>query len=359
MLLKNGEREARDLKKKYKDLFSLIGKNKTQVTFKLSPSIYDGKKKKPRSYRLPSGYVSVGENGNTDEYIYYESSTNRNIGGVVQPTYAPNFMAPIEQRGEVTINLGPNIEDNLDKFVWWMNHPRRSKGDNADETKNPLFYLEDKAAEAASKVKMKQANAAMQKYLYDEDSRMSEDDLRTIAKALRVDKVDDLTFPEVVTSIEFKCSRNPQLFLSFKGVGKEVQMRSNLQVASERGIITYDSQKQKWFLNDKDSGAVAPLAPVRQTENEMNALIYWIKNKDVADSYGKIMELITGISSQPKKSQISEDAGLEIKLKLAEAENKKLELEAKKAEAEAKKAEAELALAGDNSSLKKGSGNKA
>ena len=55
----------------------------------------------------------------------------------------------------------------------------------------------------------------MKKLIYDEDSRLPEGELRTIAKALRVSGVDQMELPLVQVSIEDQCKTNPNKFLIF------------------------------------------------------------------------------------------------------------------------------------------------
>jgi len=327
MLKKDGKNITKDIKKVFAENFEHLTGSKKVAVFKLVNSIHNGKNKKPRSYRIPTKYVSSNSNGDTSEFIYFKNEQQKNIGGVMQNEYKP-YLLEFGSRGDMMVTLGENQRENNDLFVWLMNHPRRAKNKNGDGTKRPIFYLEDKNVEAAEKVSLKEAEATMKKYLYDPESRLPEDDLRIIAKALRVVGVDNMERALVQTNIEKKCSKNPNLFLGMKSIGKEVEMRSNLHVASEKGILSFNGVKMKWILNNFDSGGKSELVTVRKTENEMDALIYWLKNKDENDHYGKIVELLTGKPTFKTASNPNPvDSDLALKLKLAEEENKKLALQ--------------------------------
>ena len=138
-------------------------------------------------------------------------------------------------------------------------------------------------------------------------------------------------------------------------VNDDVVMRSNIQKAAEKGYIMYDPINQggknkggRWKLNDTDSGEVSELAPVRNLEDQTNALVYWFNNIDTTDSYNKVVELLTGqATKRTPKVDVSENSELEIKLKLAEAENEKLKLQKETAEAELEKAKLSVVIEKD------------
>jgi len=161
----------------------------------------------------------------------------------------------------------------------------------------------------------------MKKLIYDEDDRLPEDKLRVIAKSLRVGNVDILSLEEVQVGIEQMCKYNPNKFLSSVGLGKDVTMKSNLQSAIESGIIRCD--KGRWILSNKETNKTQSLATVRKSEDEVDALISWFKNVDEEDTYGKVMELLTGQVQPNKKSQSNAEA-------IHKAETEKLRTEIEK-----------------------------
>lgn len=358
MLQKNGYTIS-SLQKDFKEDFEIIGSKKKQVVFKLVNSIYNGKDKKPRGFLFPSAFVVNEKNGDTTQYQYFTSEKKENIGGMMTSVFVPDYIT-FNQRGELVVNLGEGQTDNNDLFILMMRHPRRAKGANGSGHKDPLFYLEDTNAEAIEYAVFKKAGAAMDKLLWDEDSRLEESVLRTIAKALRVSNVDELGLAAVQKEIEAKCSKNPSLFLSMKGVNKDTEMRSNLQTASERGVIFYDNRQLKWYMNNQDSGNREQLCQVRTTENEMDSLVYWLKNVDPNDCYGKIVELTTGemvpfnsLSQLKKEEETPDFKAFEERMKKVEeqslireqrAEKKAMEQAAKIKELEAKDKARELEL---------------
>ena len=339
MLRKDNDNITKDIKKIFKDDLSFINKRTKTVTFKLVNSIFNGKDKTPRSYHIETAYVSRdSKTGDTSEYRYYKSENKKMIGGFLQETFSPELVS-FGQRGDITINLGDSQTENLDFLIFFLNHPRMAKSTSGDGTKRALFYLEDKNKEAIDTVMFKKAKAKMDSFLYNEDTRLPDDKLITIAEALRIDGVEDMNIQRIQTSIEDKCKKNPSLFLGMAEVNDAVLMRSNIQKAVEKGYLSYSSLNKKWSLNDTDSSESSDLAPVRKLEDETDALVYWFNNVDVHDSYGKMLELLSGKPiDRTKKVETAENSELEIKLKLAEAENEKLRLQKETAEAELEKA---------------------
>lgn len=312
---------TKDIQKKFPEEIKIIGK-KPQVVFKLVNSVHDGKKKKPRSWHTPNAYAISDDDGNVSEFLYYLTTKNRQVKGAIGTLteYLPASIV-FSPRGDMVINSSQK-----DLIIFLLNHPRRAKNKYGDGNKRPLFYLEDKNAEAAEKVAAESAKAKMKKYLYDDESRLPEEDLRTIAKALRVPAVDQMELPLVQVSIEEHCKNNPHKFLQFKGVGKDVKMRSNLQEAAEKGIIKYDPLKRKWLFINSETEKEAFISPVRNTENEMDALISWLKNLDTDGTYGKIIELMTG-KIQPTPEALSETERIKAEADRLEKENENLRLQ--------------------------------
>jgi len=342
MLQKDGENITKNIKEIFEDDFKFINKRTKTVTFKLVNSIYNGKDKTPRSYHIETSYISRDhDSGDTSEYRYYKNSRQTLTGGLPQQMFTPEFVS-FSQRGDISINIGESGTDNLDLLAFFLNHPRLAKSKSGDGVKRSLFYLEDKNKEAIDKVMFKKDKAKMDSYLYNEETRLSDDKLKTIALALRVSGVEDMNIQRIQTSIEDRCKKNPSLFLGMTEVNEAVMMRANIQKGVDQGFLSLNSLRDKWILSNKDSGESSKLATVRKLENPTDALVYWFNNTDNSDTYGKLMELLTGKpvkrSNKPEEVKNSEPSELEIKLKLAEAENEKLRLQKEKAEAELEKA---------------------
>lgn len=328
MLQKDGEVIRKGFRNLFKEEFDLIDKKDTRVVFKLINSIHNGKDRIPRSYSIPTETRVFDEGGDASEYVYYHSKQTKVVNGVMQDIFSPGLLT-FSPRGDFSVD----IEKDPDLFIFMMKNSRRALGKNGDGTRKAIFYLEDKTAESKERVAKRAASIQMQKYLYDPEARLSDDKLRTIAQALRVAGIDENTSIELVqTSIEDKVKNNPQLFLGMKEFGAEVQMRANLQQAAERGILSFNTKTYRWILVDSDSGNKADLAVVKKTEDTMAALVYWLKNTDDNDHYGKIVELLTGKPSE-RVSNKQEESELDKQLKLQEMKNKELELQVKLAEA--------------------------
>ncbi len=353
MLQKDGENITKNIQSKFKEDFKFINKKTKTVTFKLVNSVYNGKDKTPRSYHIETSYISSdANNGDTSEYIYYKNSRQKMVGGLPQQIFTPEFIS-FSQRGDFSINLGENGKDNLDLLAFFLNHPRLAKSKSGDGIKRALFYLEDKNKEAIDKVVFKQDKAKMDYYLYNEETRLDDDKLKTIALSLRVSGVEDMNIQRIQTSIEDRCKKNPSLFLRMAEVNDVVIMRANIQKGVDQGFLSLDLSKNRWVLTNKDSGDSSNLATVRKLEDPTDALVYWFNNTDNSDSYGKLVEFLTGKptkrTSKAEEVKNSEPSELEIKLKLAEAENEKLRLQKEKAEAELEKAKL---LSGDKKKKK-------
>lgn len=345
MLRKDNKNITKGIKDEFKDDLSFLTKRTKTVVFKLTSQNYN-ENKKPRSWSIESTYISRDKNGDASEFIYYKSVNTKNQNGVIQDTFSPQFLA-FTERGDFSINVGENQSENLSLLVWFLNHPRLAQSKTGDGDSRPLFYLEDKNKEAIEKVRIKEERAEMDSYLFHEKTRLSDDKLKTIAIALRVEGVEDMNIQRIQTSIEDKCKKNPGMFLGMTEINDDVVMRANIQKAVEKGFLSSDKIKEKWFIQDTDSGSREPLAPIRKGDNEMDALVYWLKNVDISDHYGKIEELLTGNPKLRVEKDVPNNPDLAIELELLKEKNKTLELETEKAKAEARSAEAKNSKAED------------
>ncbi len=323
MLQKDGNPINKGFKKEFAEEFESLDKKSTTVIFRLVSSIYDGKTRVPRSYSIPSEVTVFEGGGDSSEYVYYKTKKDKVVGGVMQTIYEPSIVT-FGSRGEIMLD----VEREADLFIFLMKHSRRALAANGDGVRKPIFYLVDKTKEAKEKVAKKQAVIQMQKYLYDPESRLKDEDLLTIARALRVPNIDaetDIAF--IQTSIEDKVKRNPQLFLDMKEVGDEVQMRANLQLAIEANILFLNTRTFRWELKDTDSGKKADLAVVRKNEDAMARLVYWLKHTDDNDHYGKVMELLTGSPVERKEAAPQVDSDIDKQLELEKLKQKNLQQE--------------------------------
>jgi hypothetical protein len=320
MLQQDGTNITKNIQKKFPKQFELV-KGKNQVVFRLVNSIYNGKDRKPRSYHIPNAYAIQDDDGNVSEYLFYKNTKNKptKLGTVLTEYLPPSII--FSPRGDLIIN-----GKDKDLVMFMLNHPRRAKNKYGAGDKRPLFYLEDKNAEAVEKVQAESAKSKMKSLIYDEEHRLAEEDLRTIGGALRIPEASTMPLPLLQVSIEDQCKSNPSKFLQIKSVGKDVQMMSNLQKAAEQGFLKYDALKRKWVFVNKETKKEVLIAPVRPTEEEMPALVSWLKNQDTDGTYGKIMEMLTG-KVQPTTASLNETEKIKAESERLEKENENLRLQ--------------------------------
>ncbi len=288
-----------DIKKERKKIQSLIG-NKKFVTFQLVNSLSKvDPKTKRRTYKrrhlIESAFTVYDDDGNTSEFRYYKNKRQAGKNGVHDMKYTPEFLT-FENEGRIIINLGENQSENLDLFLALYNHGRRANNKNGDGSRRPLFYLVDENAEALEYAQKKEASSEMEKLLWSKE-RINDEDLTTIARALRIGGVEDMNIQRIQQEIEKACKSNPQRFLNLKKLDGETEMRADIQKATEIGALKFESLKLQWLMMDGDN--VAVLSRVRKTDDPSSALVYFLKNNDDNDHYGRIKELIAE-SKKPK-----------------------------------------------------------
>jgi len=300
-MLEKNEYPVTFTKKDGTELTKLIG-NKRVVEYQLVNSLSridrnTGKRIFKRSHRIESAYVGYDNNGNTEEFRYFQNKSGKGKDGLI--SYMPEFLA-FENGGKIKINLGENRSENRDLFHFLNNHPRRANNKNGDGSRRPLFYLVDNNAEAIEYAQNKRATSEMDKFLWSGD-QIEEGLARTIAKALRIEEVDEMNDAATRKAIEIQCKKNPNRFLNFLNQEEDTNMRADIQTASELSILRYDNKKYEWFLYDADSENEAKLCRIRSADDPTSALVVYFKMEDDNEDLARVRELIKTESKKKKK----------------------------------------------------------
>lgn len=281
-----------EMDKHRKEILKIIGK-KNVVTFQLVNSLSwldgQGRRRYKRRHLIENVCVTNDEKGNTVEYRYYKSKREKGKGGVSNIAYTPEF-SMFENGGKININVGEGQNENLDLFWFLWNHSRKASNKNETGSRRPLFYFIDENQEALLYAQKMEADAEMRKLLWDKKDRLENEELEDIARALRIPGVDQMNIQRVQQEIQRTCATNPQRFLNLIKSDDETKMKSVIQEAQENGMLLFDNKKLQWIMIDGEKQAV--LCPVRKTDDNVNALVYFLKHQDDNDHYGRIVEML-------------------------------------------------------------------
>lgn len=110
------------------------------------------------------------------------------------------------------------------------------------------FMFEDLVTEAEKKAEKKKIEAKVGRMLYDDDG-LSEEKLRSIAKAYQITGVDGLTINQVRNMLEvriFAKPEGPKEFFSMAKNDKEIQSRKVITDAKDKGILAYSAKDKNW-----------------------------------------------------------------------------------------------------------------
>lgn len=282
-----------EIKKHRQEILKIVGK-KNVVTFQLVNSLSrvdpkTGRRRYKRRHLIENVYVTNDDKGETIEFRYYKNKRDKGRGGISNMAYTPEF-SMFENGGKININIGEGQNENLDLFWFLWNHNRKASNKNETGSKRPLFYFVDENQEALLYAQKMEADAEMRKLLWDKSDRLDNDVLETIARALRIPGVDEMNIERVQQEIQKTCATNPQRFLNLIKSDKETGMKSVIQEAQEVGCLVFDNKKLNWLMTDGDRQFT--LCPVRGTDDNVNALVHFLKNNDDNDHFGRIKELI-------------------------------------------------------------------
>jgi len=301
MLLKNDKKV--DISKfddvSRKDLKAIIGR-KQVITFQLVDQLSRPGPRGTRTYKrrhlIEAYHQNRDKTGNTSEYRYYKTSRPGKVAGEIK--YTPE-MVMFEGGGKININIGDNQKDNLDLLYFLYTHPRRASGPNSKNVDRPLFYLVDENAQALQYAQKREAASEMENLLWNKENRLGDEELITIAQALRISDVDDMIIARIQVEIQKVCKKDPQRFLTLAKLDKETEMRANIQLALEAGVLNFDNKNMKWLIIDGDNRGT--LTPIRQSDDKVTALVHFLKNQDDNDHYGRITELLKDSKLQEVK----------------------------------------------------------
>jgi hypothetical protein len=281
-----------EIDKHRKEILSIIGK-KNVVTFQLVNALSrldeKGRRRYKRRHLIENVYTTNDEKGNTIEFRYYKNKRDKGKGGISAMSYTPEF-SMFENGGKININVGEGQNQNLDLFWFLWNHNRKASNKNETGSGRPLFYFVDENQEALEYAQKMEADAEMRKLLWDKSDRLDNEDLETIAKALRIPGVDEFNIQRVQQEIQKLCGNNPRRFLNLIKADKETTMKAVIQDAQDFGFLLFDNKKLQWLMTDGENQA--PLCPVRKTDDNVSALVYFLKNNDDNDHYGRLVEMI-------------------------------------------------------------------
>jgi hypothetical protein len=168
---------------------------KFPVRFKYVPELFTDSKDnekpdRPRSIMLP-WLETVNEGTGINAYRYAE---NVNPGGINQP---PVYYPHREMVNEVLV-VGRHEIEKIWFLLKYSKHVKGSK--NAAQSLNTYLVVEDKRAEAKIKIDAEKEIINLKSLLYDE-SKLKDDEVKDLAKALYMDGSDELSREEIVEAI--------------------------------------------------------------------------------------------------------------------------------------------------------------
>lgn len=321
-----------------------------------------GKKDQPRNFTIENRFSYTDpKTQESAVIIYYETKKPRRLGSNTVEEYDP--LDTIFESGEVTVNKSDH---------WWFlaHHPRQASSPYKEAAKGALFYLEDKAGEAALKAIQSRDNKKAIDLLWDIDKGLTANEAAEMLKSFHYPGVDEMDDNQIRVELEKYAKKNPSDFIQ-KSAGATMAVRAIIQEAVDQKLIKYSDKKKAWFLVGDDGVLRGQIVDVRAREDKydriakflieidkestLDFLVDKIKEKKEAvpeESPAETEEVQEEPPAEPAQeeepetaSKVNEEPSEKLKKAREDAELQELIAKEAKAKAETAKAEAEEANA--------------
>ena len=279
MLYKNDEpykmtaQDFNDMKKKYPKYPIRLIYPESRV--RKSRNKHNRLPDKPNSISFPLSATVKTDKG-TEMWRYAE---NKIIGANNQTIWQPHNLI---LRGSMILQ-STDIE-----LVFWLYNccPFLEGGLNWNQ-KTPKCVIEDLVGAAERKAIREEEMATFKAMVYSPKMGLKESKLRQLAKAYFINDVDDLSYAQVKLAIENTVTRDKvngiKKFLEMAEAEQVMEVRSNLQDAIDRKIITYMIAKKTWAWVTANGLKNEPICQIGSVADPSEALYdYYLGNRSFA-----------------------------------------------------------------------------
>lgn len=224
---------------------------------------------KPKSISFPLTAIRTTDKGIDDVWTYCDNYYKDNNGNM---KFSPrNF----SYTGMVSIK-------NKELLFWFKKVcPWCENGDNFSG-KIPKCRIEDLAGDARRRVQEKSANVEFETLLYNERLGLSEEKLRTIAKAYFINGVDEMSLDQVKLALETYVKRDKlegvSKFLKLADADTIIEIKSRLQKAIDDRIIVFMLRDHKWAWVTENGKKNIEICKISAASEPNNALYEYYLN---------------------------------------------------------------------------------
>jgi hypothetical protein len=230
---------------------------------------------KPNSISFPMSAPVKSKMG-TESWRYAE---NRIIGTNGRVIWSPTNL--------VIRSMRLLQEEDIELIFWLIKCcPFLEEGDNFNG-RVPKCAIEDLVGKAEKKATKEADVAKMKALIYAPDIGLSEKELRTVAKAYFISGVDDLSHAQVKLAVETMVNRDKREgiknFLNLVDADAALKVRSSIQRAIDKEVITYMVDKRTWAWVTPQGEKNEPICQITAGNEPHQALYdYFLGDKQFA-----------------------------------------------------------------------------
>lgn len=292
MILKDGVKIAvpQEFIKEYVD------KGKTMVFLPHPSQCGVDPKTKQLTYRRGTNvecFFTRFEKGKEVEYRYATSIPK----GVVADSY-PSYITfegrtmPSHGSGYLKADLVCDLrkKDDIDKAYFLFIHNRNASSENFDNSKQPIFYLQDLAKTAREKMKIEENEYRAHHMIV---SDWAEETLREAAYAFDITGIDDMEKEQVQLALINVAKKNPAAFLD-KALKSDFEFLSRISHGVSKHVVYF--KENAWYWGEDSNRPNTEIVKVKPGDDSRTGLLKFFNR--ATDEKDYFLDKVNGVSKK-------------------------------------------------------------
>lgn len=254
-----------------------LGIEKFPVVFKLAKRYikYDKVNKRetrPRGFTFDTFY-SVVDKEKGSQVIRYSTNKIPKGGGIFG--YAPSDIG-FSDAAEWKLNEGQ-----LDLIYFLACHERCATSKYKNKDKESWFYLENKAADAKSKVDKRRAKSRANDLLFSPTHALNSERLQEVARSFQIGNISGKTDDELRLDLDIFARDHTADFLERAETKKDLRTLNLISKCVDAKIVKFHEGKKAWYLgNSPNPTKKEKVTDIQAGEDPHTRLAEWLEKFD-------------------------------------------------------------------------------
>jgi len=259
----------------------------------------------PRSINIPCRNIFRNQDGETEEWRW-SNSTSYDAGGRMK--YTPRNLGFM---GDANIT---EMDLELLYYLYYKSPHCDNGAIHQQFKKKPYFAIEDLVRIATDKVNRKAVQSRYEVLLNDSEIGLPEKQLRALAKAYFIPRVDTLHINQVRVAIDLQVNRDKkhgvENFFELTKSKEFLVARGNIQTALDLKLFHFHPQSRTWRWRALEGEKSENICKVLAKTLPENAMLEWYQNNsDFRDRLDAELEGLGAMEDVKKELETEPGAG--------------------------------------------------